>query len=629
MLLSVLILIGAILVPTEYMWLYSTHIILVCLYLICTHRFLMLLLTFVSLIVVYLSEVDNVIDISFDKNLPMRFSPELNQLYVSDVAALEKIDERFFLVRLSHIEGGKQNFNNVQIKPLSQASSSSIEVTLKRFVLASKDGSWLEQRLYAQRQAAQLDIQSDSKFQNPLVREHSIRSYIHARLEGVLSFYSSWRFSKALLLGDDSGWDDRDKWIVRSLGLAHLFVVSGLHTGFVFVFGRLLSRFLWRFSPNKWVLSGVNCWSVDAIIIIPILFFYAYLTDWGAPVVRAAIMLSLYLLSKVLFTQTSPYKVILFALWGILMFDPRGVLQPGLWLSFSLVCFLIAFSQPARRWSRFLLLQLMLSTASMVLIWGWQLSISILSIPVNLLMIPLAAFLWFPIGILASVEALLIQTSYLYYVLDSGIVLVVSLLEYLAFTLPMLAFDTYLNSTTKVMLLCMVVFWVWQAPLKRGIGCVLLIWCVLLLPRDDVSGYQSRIVNNGNELVFERDYDIENSSNWSKHDLSKRLITPLNDANKRDYPVILLARNLEELSPSNLLKNNIDWVLLKSKPSESLQSMLKGLNIHWLSIESGESLLFRQYNNRVSIRHLACSFSIFLFKSDACKRVETLEFMLN
>lgn len=48
--------IGAILVPSAYLWLYSTHITLLCLYLIRTKRVLVLFLTLISLFAVWFSE---------------------------------------------------------------------------------------------------------------------------------------------------------------------------------------------------------------------------------------------------------------------------------------------------------------------------------------------------------------------------------------------------------------------------------------------------------------------------------------------------------------------------------------------------------------------------------------------
>lgn len=627
MLLNILILIGAILVPNEYVWLYSTHIILVCLYLICSRRFWMLILTFASIISVYSSEGDSEPILPFYKQQSLAFDPTLHQLYMIADEGLEDLLGRHVLVRSLSLDGHYDDYKNVEIKSLSVISPTAQTVILTRFTPASRQGTWLASHLYAQRQLAQLDIQGLEMVKAD--NKSSVREVIYARLESVFSPYASWRFSKALLLGDNSGWDQRDKWLVRALGLAHLFVVSGLHTGFVFVFGRLISRFFWRFMPNKWVLSGLNCWLLDAMVIIPILFFYAYLTVWGAPVVRAAIMLSLYLLAKVLFIQVSPYKIVMLALLGILLFEPRSILQPGLWLSFSLVCFLIAFGQAAKQWTRVFLLQLMLSTASMVLIWGWQESISMLSVPINLMMIPLAAFVWFPIGILACLEGLILHTAYLYGLLDSGLNWLVIMLESLAFGLPMLPFDDFLNVITKAMLLLLVIFWVWQAPLKRGWVCLFLIWCVLLLPRNSVTSVRYQVVNVANELVLKEGDSIELSSRWSRQYLSQGVIHVFDDVTSLMKPKILLVASNEALSPSALLTSDIDWVLLRKAPSTSLQAMLDGLNIKWLSILPGEALLFRQDKERISVRHLACSFSIFLFKSDTCRRVETLEFMLN
>ena len=142
--------------------------------------------------------------------------------------------------------------------------------------------------------------------------------------------FDYWRFTKALLLGKDDLWSQRDTWIVRTLGLAHLFVVSGLHTGFMFIIGRMLSRMVWQIMPRNILLSGVTRWHCDAVIVIPLLFAYAYVTSWGEPVVRASIMLSVYLCARMLALKVSPYSIITFALWLVLLFDPRAVFEPWL-----------------------------------------------------------------------------------------------------------------------------------------------------------------------------------------------------------------------------------------------------------------------------------------------------------
>ncbi|REG85772.1 ComEC/Rec2 family competence protein [Marinomonas pollencensis] len=636
MLLSVLILIGAILVPSEYQWLYSTHIILVCLYLIGTHRFWLLFLTFLSLISWQLSENVAKPKFSLLNTKTLFFDQPTQALYNKGEQPLLLLKGESVALTLSGSDGESHYFEKVRFDSVALAPKNSVEVGITKVTVANKAGSWLEKKLYRERIPALLEGQVDRnlvRLDKPLIPAQDmaipLRRFINEQLDAVFSRYESWRFTRALLLGNDDGWDERDKWMVRALGLAHLFVVSGLHTGFVFVFGRIFSRLCWRFSAQSWVLSGLNCWQFDALIIMPMLLFYAYLTDWGAPVVRASIMLSLYLLSRVLMLQVSPYKVVTFALWGMLLLDPRAVLQPGLWLSFSLVCLLIAFTQSSGRWIRVFLLQLMLSTASMVLIWGWQAAVSIISIPLNLFMVPLAAFVWFPMAALASLEGFVLQTDYLYWLLDMGLQWVIRALEAAAFGLPMLSFDRFLHPIAKGLLLFLVVFWIWQWPLRRGWLCFLLIWGVLLVPREKVSQVEYQVVNKGGELAFERAAQIQFTSRWSREDVSKRLLVLFNEQSQWNSLALLLTSNTKELTPRVLLSGEIDWIVMNKIPSLALQARLAGLKINWLSIEPGEALLFRRENGVVEVRHLACSFSIFLFKSDTCRRVEKLEFMLN
>ncbi|SBS37619.1 ComEC family competence protein [Marinomonas spartinae] len=657
MLLSVVsILIGAIVVPREYSWLYSTHIIILCLYLIRHHRFL-------SLILVLISFTSIVIDGFYSSNLNWR--PNTGQLVYVNLK--EKVlytnplptqpfwgAARATLV-LMMPNGERQRVANVSVKniPFSHGETAFSEWgggqravpilvgKVASFMLPNKQGGWVERQLYIEHQVARLSLQDvhwlsyksnrARHHNNSIVTEkNSLRQQINAYLDKHFANFSSWRFTKALLLGNSDDWSERDKWLVRVLGLAHLFVVSGLHTGFVYGFGRLLSRGTWRLMPESLLLSGkMTAWRLDALLIIPLLFVYAYLTNWGAPVVRAGIMLSLYLLSRASVMRLSPYRTVGFALWLILLIDPRNVLEPGLWLSFSLVCLLIGFVQSGKKWSQLLIMQIMFSTASSVLILGWQSDISVATILINVIMIPLAAFVWFPWAIIACFACYLSSSSYCYALLDSLLKPVIHGLEVVAFYWPQVSFELIFSDLLKVLLLGVLAFWVWQTPLKRGWFGVVAIWGVLLLPRGFFAGTASLTVRHvGSYLVATRGGELLMSDHWHDNVSSQFINQWLGDP--KATPRILLPNAYKKtLSADSLLKNYIDWVVLKKVPSKTMSKRLSALQVKWIVVPIDEQLQFRNVDHHIYVWHQACSFAFFLFKSDTCKRVETLEFVLN
>ena len=277
---SLSILMGAILVPSDYLWVYSTHIILMCLYLIWSKRLIVLFLTLLSFLFVILSEFSSNyvlpfqvgdrlwVDfenqrLSYTKNHVSGDFEEFNQSI--SIAYFDRFGERqvksdFSLV--AHIDIANQE--------VLKFSTYSAEIT--GLVLPDKNGAWWQKQLYIKKQAAQIYLQFS---QEDLIhidkKAFSKREKIIARLDTLFEEFDSWRISRALLLGQDDLWSERDTWVIRTLGLAHLFVVSGLHTGFMFAIGCLISRSIWRLLPNQLMLTGLTRWQCDALVVIPLL----------------------------------------------------------------------------------------------------------------------------------------------------------------------------------------------------------------------------------------------------------------------------------------------------------------------------------------------------------------------
>lgn len=640
---SLSILLGAILVPRDYLWLYSTHIILVCLYLIITKRLIALFLTLLSLILIILNELPGDAPFPLEVGQTVFFDTEEKSLiFECDAIPYSACLQEKRLVSVVYFlpNGMRRMIDDVSLSFLRIPLQNQFQGTITRIVLPNKNGPWWERNLYIKRQAAQLDIQFLNVDVNRLEGSvFSLRGHLSDRLDEKLSTFSNWRFSKALLLGQDNLWSERDTWMIRTLGLAHLFVVSGLHTGFMFVIGRVVSRFFWQLSPHNVMLSGITRWHFDAFIVIPLLFTYAYLTNWGEPVVRASIMLSVYLCARMLALKISTYSIITFALWLVLLIEPRSILSPGLWLSFSMVYLLIGFSQSSIGISRLLMVQVMLSTASMVLILGWQDEISSLSILINIVLIPLAAFVWFPLGLMSCAEVLLLGSTYLYAGLEFLLHYLFYTIEWIVFSLPLLVFDPFYSGIPRVLMLSLVCYWVYQSPLRRGWAMALIIWCVLFSSMIfNVPEASFSIANKDNQLILVKNKKVQLSDSWAEGDLNKLdFSSHLNkEAQKagiqkigRQGRYILSPSIPSQLLPNVLLKHHVDWVILKKEVPENMQTMFVALQVNWLVVSADEALTFYFQEGQMSLRHSSCIYSFFLFKSDTCRRVEKLESVLN
>ncbi|MCH8328089.1 MAG: DNA internalization-related competence protein ComEC/Rec2, partial [Candidatus Marinimicrobia bacterium] len=155
-------------------------------------------------------------------------------------------------------------------------------------------------------------------------------------INGKLEVWAGARagLAKALLLGDRSGLDWEFMARVQSIGVAHVMAVSGLHAGFIAAFVITLLRMLLLPTLARVVLTTI------------ILILYAAVTGAPASVVRAVIMISLYLLGSALGRPGRNWNILGAAAMLGLMLDPRSLFTPGFALSFSAVAGIFAFHQP-------------------------------------------------------------------------------------------------------------------------------------------------------------------------------------------------------------------------------------------------------------------------------------------
>lgn len=121
----------------------------------------------------------------------------------------------------------------------------------------------------------------------------------------------------AMVLGDRSYLERRERAGFERTGSFHLLVVSGMHlaifAGCIFWLAALLRL------PRFW----------STAITILCSFAYALLTGFGAPVQRSFWMVTLYLLARLLFRQRNSLNAVGFAALCLLALDPRSLLGPS------------------------------------------------------------------------------------------------------------------------------------------------------------------------------------------------------------------------------------------------------------------------------------------------------------
>jgi len=127
---------------------------------------------------------------------------------------------------------------------------------------------------------------------------------------------------KAVLLGDRSSLDSETIESFRKTGLYHLLVIAGLHVGLL----ALLATWLLRLLPLG---ESTRRW-----IVLALLLFYALLVEQRAPTLRATLMISLYLLARLLHRERPTLNAIGLAALVLLLWRPAWLFESGFQFSF-------------------------------------------------------------------------------------------------------------------------------------------------------------------------------------------------------------------------------------------------------------------------------------------------------
>lgn len=227
---------------------------------------------------------------------------------------------------------------------------------------------------------------------------HTLAEYVY---DSPLAPSTSRLLAASVFGGGDVG-DDR-KEAFRASGLSHLLCVSGFH---VAVFALVVSFLLF---PLK-ISENLGRWRY--LLIVLAVWGYAAATGLQPSVFRAAVMLSVYNLARLLQRNSPPLNSLFLAVAIILAVNPLWVYSIGFQLSVAAVLGLLLMSDrlnPLRRGNRFyglfalfaVPLAATIATAP-VLLWHFH-TLPLLTVPANAL-----ASLIFPLFMVAGCAVVLL-----------------------------------------------------------------------------------------------------------------------------------------------------------------------------------------------------------------------------
>ncbi|GIX46806.1 MAG: hypothetical protein KatS3mg131_1017 [Candidatus Tectimicrobiota bacterium] len=197
----------------------------------------------------------------------------------------------------------------------------------------------------------------------------------------------------------------------RTAGVAHLFVVSGLHVGFVagslFLGWRALLRLGRSWLPRPW-LPGWRPTPLAALLSVPGVLLYSGLVGWTIPTTRAALMASASFLALAVQRPYDVPQALVLAAAVVLACDPTAPLSLSFQLSFVAVVAIVAairrFACSAGRWRQRLWLGVVASAAAyaatLPLVVAAFRTLPTYGLVANLVLVPLASLL-VPAGVVA------------------------------------------------------------------------------------------------------------------------------------------------------------------------------------------------------------------------------------
>ncbi|HEY2169676.1 MAG TPA: ComEC/Rec2 family competence protein, partial [Candidatus Angelobacter sp.] len=138
----------------------------------------------------------------------------------------------------------------------------------------------------------------------------------------------------AMIVGDDSLLlrDVREEF--QQTGVYHLLVVSGMNVALLAFAIFWLAR---RLRLPEWPAS---------LLTIALSVFYAYIAGIGAPIMRAVLMLSLFLVARLLYRDRSGLNATGFAALVVLALSPAALFEPGFQLTFLALLAITGISLP-------------------------------------------------------------------------------------------------------------------------------------------------------------------------------------------------------------------------------------------------------------------------------------------
>lgn len=237
----------------------------------------------------------------------------------------------------------------------------------------------------------------------PLHREFNLRFWLSEHLAPVFADSEFKGIFKALIYGDKADISTQDWEMLKNTGTIHLMAISGLHVGLIAGIGFLLFGWVW------WLLAGYSRWVFNApkvyfaaIGALTFATIYMVLAGASIPTQRAWLMVVAVLVFVAIKRSFQPSSALALAAILVVLWDPRSVLSPGFWLSFTAVALIFASlsylqEKSFNKWQQLLVIQLLLTIGLTPFVAFYYYQFPVYSIIANLVAVPFVTLIGLPL----------------------------------------------------------------------------------------------------------------------------------------------------------------------------------------------------------------------------------------
>lgn len=199
-------------------------------------------------------------------------------------------------------------------------------------------------------------------------------------------------YLRTFLLGDKTVMDKSVLGEYQSNGISHLFSISGMHVTLIV---SIILFLLDKFSYNAFYKYS---------IIIPILLFYLFLTNFSASITRTVIMFILFAINQCLHLKVKAIDIMILTLVVAIIINPYLLLDIGFQFSYIISTSLVLFSKKISQSKNKLIRNFQTSwfcfLVSFPICIYYFYQVNIFSVLLNLIMIPMVSIIVFPLTII-------------------------------------------------------------------------------------------------------------------------------------------------------------------------------------------------------------------------------------